>query len=87
MITFKELDKYNIILDIKRESIGILNAVVLYEKFHTDKNILHLFYNGGYDFKSIVKIIDLTSYDKIILDFSGADDFLLRFYDIDTIIA
>ena len=83
MITFKELDKYNAVLDVKRESIAILNAIVLYEKFHTNKNILHLFYNGGYDFKSIDTIIDLSTYDRVILDFSGADDFLLRFYDID----
>ena len=43
MITFKELNKYNEVLDVKRESIGILNAIVLYEKYHTDKNVLHLF--------------------------------------------
>ena len=43
MITFKELNKYNEVLDVKRESIAILNAIVLYEKFHTNKNILHLF--------------------------------------------
>jgi len=85
MITFKELNKYNDVIDVCEESIAIKNAIILYGSFETPKNVLHLFYNGGYDIKSIGKIIDLTHYDKVILDFSGADDFLLRFYDIDNV--
>jgi hypothetical protein len=85
MITFKELNKKNEISDIELGSISLLNAKSLYDVFKTDKNILHLFYNGSYDFTSIDVIFELMEYDKVILDFSGADDFLLRFYDMDNV--
>ena len=84
MITFKELNKYNKIRDISEDSIAIKNAVVQYSVFSTEKNVLHLFYNGNYSF-DIKDKIDLLEYDKVILDFSGADDFLLRFFDMDSV--
>jgi len=84
MITFKELNKFNQIADINESSIAIKNAEVQYSVFNTQKNVLHLFYNGNYRF-DIENKIDLLQYDKVILDFSGADDFLLRFFDIDSV--
>jgi len=82
MIVFKELNKNLEIADVL-SSESLLNAISLYEKYKTNKNILHLFYYAGYNFTLIDKIFDLTEYDKVILDFSGADDFLLRYFDID----
>ena len=63
MIIFKELNKKNEISDIELGSISLLNAKSLYDVFKTDKNILHLFYNGGYDFTSIDVIFELMEYD------------------------
>lgn len=85
MITFKELDRHLEITDVKKESLGLVKAKELYEQFYTDKNVLHLFYYAGYDFQSINKEFDFTDYDKVILDFSGADDYLLRYVDIDIV--
>jgi hypothetical protein len=85
MIIFKELDKNLEITDIKKGSISLVNAKNLYGQFTTKKNILHLFYFGAYNFNLINKEFDFTEYDRVILDFSGADDFLLRFCDIDIV--
>ena len=84
MIVFKELNKYDEVIDVQEGSLAIKNAVVQYGIYNSNKHILHLFYNGGYNFKSISNI-NLMEYDRVILDFSGADDFLLRFYDIDNL--
>ena len=39
MITFKEYNKYQEILDISEDSIAIKNAVVQYDSYSTNKNV------------------------------------------------
>lgn len=85
MIVFKEIDKEFNIVDIHNDSIAIKNAITLYEKYPTDKNVLHLFYNSTWSFFKLDRIYDLSEYDKVFLDFSGADDFWLRYQDIDIV--
>lgn len=85
MILFKEINKEFNIVDIHSDSIAIKNAITLYEKYNTDKNVLHLFYNSTWSFFELDVIYDLSEYDKVFLDFSGADDFWLRFEDIDIV--
>lgn len=85
MIKFKEINKEFDIVDIHIDSIAIKNAITLYEQYHTDKNVLHLFYNSTWSFFTLDRVYDLTEYDKVFLDLSGADDYWLRFQDIDTI--
>jgi hypothetical protein len=85
MIEFKEINKEFNIVDIHSDSIAIINAITLYEKYHTDKKVLHLFYNSTWSFFKLDRIYDLSEYDKVFLDFSGADDFWLRYQDIDIV--
>jgi hypothetical protein len=86
MINFKVLDKQNNIVDITNEHIEIKYAIDnLYSKFQTEKNVLHLFFAAGYDF-SFESNYDLTSYDKVFLDFSGAD-YIFRYFDMDKLLS
>lgn len=85
MIIFKEINKEFNIVDVHPDSIAIINAITLYEKYHTDKKVLHLFYNSKWSFFDLDRIYDLSEYDKIFLDFSGADDYWLRYNDIDVV--
>ena len=85
MLEFKEINKEFNIVDIQAESIAIINAVTLYGQYHTDKKVLHLFYNSTWSFFDLDIIYDLSDYDKVFLDFSGADDFWLRYQDIDIV--
>jgi hypothetical protein len=85
MIEFKEINKQFKIVDIDNDSIAIINAITLYNKYSTDRKILHLFYNSNWDFFKFEEVIDLTEYDKVFLDFSGADDYWLRYEDMDTV--
>jgi len=85
MIEFKEINKQFDIVDIHEDSIAIINAITLYGKYHTDKKVLHLFYNSTWSFFELDRIYDLSEYDKVFLDFSGADDFWLRYQDIDVV--
>ena len=85
MINFKVLDKENNIINVSDEHIEIKFAIDnLYSKFETNKNVLHLFFASGYDFQ-FKSIYDLTEYDKVFLDFSGAD-YIFRYYDIDKLV-
>ena len=85
MISFKVLNKENNIIDVTNEHIEIKFAIdELYSKFKTDKNVLHLFFAGGYDF-SFELNYDLSSYDKVFLDFSGAD-YIFRYFDVDKLV-
>lgn len=85
MLEFKEINKQFNIVDIHNDSIAVKNAVTLYGQYHTDKKVLHLFYNSTWSFFDLDTIYDLSDYDKIFLDFSGADDFWLRYQDIDIV--
>ena len=88
MITFKVLKRDYTIIDLDVNDLTyetIINAKVLYDEYVTDKNICHLFYAGDFNFLGIDKTFDLTEFDKVILDFSGADDYWLRYYDIDNV--
>ena len=86
MILYKEINKQFEIVDIQNDSIAVKNAIeTLYGQFQSDKNILHLFYNSTWKFFDLQKTYDLSEYDKVILDFSGADDYWLRYYDIDNV--
>ncbi len=85
MIEFKELNKEFNIVDINPHSISIVNATTLYQNYYTDKKVLHLFYNSTWDFFQLNNTYNLLEYDKVFLDFSGADDYWLRFEDIDKV--
>ncbi len=85
MINFKVLDKENNIINVSDEHIEIKFAIDnLYSKFETNKNVLHLFFASGYDFQ-FESIYDLREYDKVFLDFRGAD-YIFRYYDIDKLV-
>ena len=86
MIQFKILNKDNQIQNVDETYQEIQFAIdALYSKFQFDKNVLHLFYAGTHDIDSIDSKYDLTEYDKVFLDFSGAD-YVFRYYDINKII-
>ena len=44
-----------------------------------------MFYNSSWSFFDLDIIYDLSDYDKVFLDFSGADDFWLRYQDVDIV--